>query len=64
VHVVLCVVLIPKYGLIGAAWSALAAHAAWNLAGAVIVWRITGVDCSVLDWLRHVKSEIPGSGIR
>jgi O-antigen/teichoic acid export membrane protein len=63
-HFVLCVVLIPKYGLIGAAWSALAAHAAWNLAGAVIVWRVAGIDCSVLDWLRRFQALPSPSGIR
>lgn len=63
-HFVLCLILIPRYGLIGAAWSALAAHAAWNLAGAVIVWQVAAVDCSVLDWLRRFDGTPADSGSR
>lgn len=57
VHVLLCLVLIPLYGAIGAAWSAFAAHAIWNIAGAVIFRRVSGIDCSVLDWLRKFERE-------
>jgi O-antigen/teichoic acid export membrane protein len=57
VHVVLCLVLIPPFGALGAAWSAFIAHGLWNLCGVVIIRMQLGIDCSVLDWTRRVSVE-------
>jgi len=43
---------IPSHGGLGAAWSALVAHTAWNVVGAVWIARRLGVDCTVLSLLR------------
>ncbi len=51
VNVILNVVLIPRFGLMGAAWSSFIAHGAWNIAGVVLIRRVLGVDCSLIAWL-------------
>ncbi len=44
---------IPAYGVVGAACSALVAHAAWNIAGAWLIrWRLA-IDITPLDLLRR-----------
>jgi O-antigen/teichoic acid export membrane protein len=53
VHVVLCVILIPRFGAAGAAWSAFIAHGLWNLCGVIMIRAQLGIDCSALDWLRR-----------
>lgn len=53
VNVLLNLAWIPGYGAVGAAFSALVSHTAWNLLGVVIVQKRLGVDCSVADLWRR-----------
>lgn len=46
-NLILCLVLIPGYGLMGAAVSNVIANASWNLALWQMARRVTGVDTSV-----------------
>jgi O-antigen/teichoic acid export membrane protein len=54
VDVLLNLALVPRYGVIGAAWSAFAAHSLWNILGAVFAARRLGI--SVLPIIRHVRA--------
>jgi O-antigen/teichoic acid export membrane protein len=51
-NICLNIVLIPRYGSMGAAWSAFVAHALWNLAGLIHVRQRLGIDVSCLGLLR------------
>lgn len=55
-NVVLCCLLIPKLGALGAAWAGLIAHSAWNLVAVFVVRRLLFIDCTALDWLRPVAA--------
>jgi O-antigen/teichoic acid export membrane protein len=48
INAILNLILIPPFGAEGAAWSALIAHTAWNVVGAMLVWRRLGLDCTIL----------------
>ena len=50
-NVVLNTVMIPKFGLMGAAWSAFVAHSAWNIAGVLHIRKELGIDCSLVTWV-------------
>lgn len=56
-NVALNLVLIPRFGLIGAAWSSFIAHSAWNIAGVAYIRRTLGIDCSLVGWIR---APLPG----
>jgi len=47
-NALLNLVLIPRFGAEGAAWSALIAHTAWNVAGVALVRRRLRLDCTIL----------------
>lgn len=61
VHLFLCLILIPRHGALGAAWSAFVAHALWNLAGVAIIRSKLHVDCTLFDWMRSRKLRTTGS---
>jgi O-antigen/teichoic acid export membrane protein len=52
-NVLLNLALIPRFGLMGAAWSSFIAHTAWNIAGVVHIRRTLGIDCSLAGWIRN-----------
>lgn len=47
---------IPAYGLVGAAASALVAHAAWNIAGVFLIRSRLAIDVTPLDLLRRPEA--------
>jgi O-antigen/teichoic acid export membrane protein len=49
INALLNLALIPRFGAEGAAWSALIAHTAWNVAGVGLVWRRLQLDCTILS---------------
>jgi O-antigen/teichoic acid export membrane protein len=53
INALLNLLWIPAYGVVGAAASALVAHAAWNIAGAWLIrWRLA-IDITLFDLLRR-----------
>ena len=46
---------IPAYGLIGAAASALVAHAAWNITGVFLIKSSLAIDVTPFDLFRRAE---------
>ena len=63
VNIGLCVALIPEYGIIGAAFSNLAATISWNALLWVFARKMTGVDTSALGLLSANELKNPKSDI-
>lgn len=57
VNAILNLVLIPRFGAHGAAWSALFAHTAWNVAGVVLIRRRLDLDCTILAALPMPRAD-------
>jgi O-antigen/teichoic acid export membrane protein len=52
-NILLNLALIPRFGLMGAAWSSFIAHSAWNIAGVARIRGTLGIDCSLAGWIRN-----------
>lgn len=61
IHLLLCLILIPQHGALGAAWSAFVAHALWNLAGVATIRSKLRIDCTLFDWLKSRDFRTVGS---
>ncbi len=48
INVILNVIWIPAYGLMGAAYAAVAAQVCWNAAAAAFIYRSMGVNCTIV----------------
>lgn len=63
INVVLCLVLIPRYGILGAAWANFFATCSWNLLLWLLARRKTGIDSSVLGLSPRMVAQ-PAGGQR